>query len=196
MSFIGGSLLRRESVIAAELYLEFKDWDAVREKVISDNLLQARTINSAKRFCREVVTRLKELSDVEIELFVHAMPLEQGYILWMAICRHYRFVAEFAIELLRERYISLKASLTEDDFLSFFNRKSEWHAELEQLTTSTKNKVRQILFRILREAQLIEKDNTIKAALLSPKLLEAISINERKNALYFPIFDSELEAYR
>ena len=193
MSFTTGSLFHHESVKLAALYLELGDWNAVRDKVISNNLLQTRTLNTLKRVCREVISRLKTLSIDELHFLVEANPQEQGYLLWLATCRRYRFIADFAIEVLRERYITLKTDVNHEDFDSFFNRKSEWHAELDAIQPTTRNKLRQVLFRILREAGLLASNNIINAAILSPELLNAISHNNRRDVLFLPVFESDLK---
>lgn len=193
MSFTTGSLYHRESVKLAALYLELGDWNAVRDKVISNNLLQTRTLNTLKRVCREVISRLKTLSIEELNFLVEANPQEQGYLLWLATCRRYRFIADFAMEVLRERYITLKTDVNHEDFDSFFNRKSEWHAELDAIQPTTRNKLRQVLFRILREAGLLASNNIINAAILSPELLNAISHNNRRDVLFLPVFESDLK---
>lgn len=192
MSFTTGGLFRLESVKLAMLYLEFKDWDAVRDKVISENLLQARTLNSSKRIFREIISRLKELSSSELDFLVHADSHEQGYLLWIAICRRYKFIAEFAVEVLRERYISLKTDLQYEDYDSFFNRKSEWHCELDEIRPTTRDKLRQVLFKMLREADLLTTSNTITAATLSSRILEAIPYSNRQDLLFFPLFESDI----
>lgn len=193
MSFTTGSLYHRESVKLAALYLELGDWNAVRDKVISNNLLQTRTLNTLKRVCREVISRLKTLSIEELDFLVEANLQEQDYLLWLATCRRYRFIADFAIEVLRERYITLKTDVNHEDFDSFFNRKSEWHAELDAIQPTTRNKLRQVLFRILREAGLLASNNIINAAILSPELLNAISHNNRRDVLFLPVFESDLK---
>lgn len=193
MSFTTGSLFHKESITLATLYLPLGNWKAVREKVIAENLLQARTMNTLKRVSREVISRLKTLSANELELLVETNPQEQGYLLWLAVCRRYQFIADFAVEVLRERYITLKTDLGLEDFDSFFNRKSEWHAELDEIRPATRNKLRQVLFKMLREADLLTKENMINAAMLSPDLLAAISRDNRMDIMYFPVFESDLK---
>lgn len=193
MSFTAGSLFHRESVKLAELYLDLGDWNSVREKVTVENLLQTRTLNTLKRVCREIISRLKTLSNVELEFLVEGSPQEQGYILWIAICRRYRFIGDFAFEVLRERYITLKADLNPEDFDSFFNRKSEWHSELEEISPITRSKLRQVLFKMLREADLLTANKMINAALLSPRMLDVIPQGSRRDVLYLPVFESDLK---
>lgn len=193
MSFTTGGLFQRESAKLVVLYLNLGDWNSVHNKVITENLLQTRTLNTLKRVCREVVSRLRTLNQDELEFLVESNHQEQAYLLWLAICRRYKFIADFAVEVLRERYITLKADLTFDDFDSFFNRKSEWHLELDEITPATRSKLRQVLFRILHEADLLATNNMINAAMLSPRLLKMIHQGNRRDVLYFPVFESDLK---
>jgi hypothetical protein len=148
-----------------------------------------------KRICLEIISRLKTLAPRELDLLVNGNSKEQGYLLWMAVCRRYRFIADFAIEILQEHYICLKTDLQQADFDSFFNRKSEWHPELDEIKPTTRNKLRQVLFKMLREADLLSLNNTINVAMLSPRLLGSIPHDNRKDVLFFPIFDSELRVF-
>jgi hypothetical protein len=92
MSFTTGSLFYLESVKLAELFIALEDWNAVRNKVLSENLLQARTQNTSKRVCREIISRLKTLTPLEIDLLINGSPQEQTYLLWIAVCRRYKFI--------------------------------------------------------------------------------------------------------
>lgn len=196
MSFTTGSLFYLESVKLAELFITLNDWNAVRNKVLSENLLQARTQNTSKRVCREIISRLKTLAPLEIDLLINGSPQEQTYLLWIAVCRRYKFIADFAVEIIRESYLSLKTDLTHQDFDSFFNKKSECHSELDKIKPTTKTKLRQILFKILREVDLLTANNTINAALLSPRLVETLLLNYRQDLLLFPMFESNLKGLK
>lgn len=193
MSFSTGGLFHHESVELATMYLEQNDWNLVRDKAISENLFQVRTKSSLKRTCREVIARLKTLTRDELEFLVEANPQEQGYLLWAAVCRLYPFVYEFATEELRERYLSLKQDLSYEDFDSFFFKKSEWNSRLEEITTTTQKKLRQVLFRILRETNLLTTNHLIQAAFLTPMLVDLISRSNPQDLLCFPIFESDLK---
>lgn len=193
MSFTTGSLFHSESVKLAAVYLNLGDWNSVRDKAIAENLLQARTLATLKRSCREVISRLKTLNPGELEFLIEGSHQERSYLLWLAVCRRYQFIADFAVELLRERYITLKDDLTYENFDSFFNQKSEWHSELDRVTSTTRAKLRQVLFNILRNAELLTANNIIHAAMLSPRLLDLILKRNRGDLLYFPIFESDVK---
>jgi len=193
LSFTTGGLFYAESVKLATLYLTMGDWNAVRDKVVVNNILQTRTLNTLKRICHEVISRLKTLDTKELYFLVEANYQEQGYLLWLAVCRRYKFIADFAVEVVHEHYITLKTDLSFDDFDAFFNRKSEWHPELDELRPTTKNKLRQVLFKMLRDADLLTANNQIETALFSSRLIEVISHNNLRDVLYFPVFESDLK---
>jgi hypothetical protein len=96
------------------------------------------------------------------------------------------------VEIIRERYITRKTDLNYQDFDAFFNKQSEWHSELEKMQPVTKNKLRQVLFKILREADLLSENNTITTTMLSTRLIEAIPDDRRDDILIFPNFKSVL----
>lgn len=195
MSFSTGGIFLRESVDFAVLFLELKDWDSVRDKVLQGNLLQARTMNSSKRISSEIISRLKTLNPVEIDFLVHGSSHEQKHLLWLAICRYYKFIADFAVEVIRERYISLKSDLPYEEFDFFFNKKSEYHHELDQIRTSTRAKLRQVLFKILREVDILSENNIIHAAMPSPRLIKAAASANQQDIMVFPAFDSDIKRW-
>lgn len=193
MSFTTGGLFHRESVEVATLYLDLGDWSSVRDKVIAENLLQTRAMSTLKRNCREITSRLKMLNSDEIRLLIDGDSQEQAYLLWISVCRRYSFIADFSVEVLRERYLTLKTDLTHEDFDSFFNQKAEWHDELDTLTPATVGKLRQVLFKILREAGLLTTDCIINNATLSSRLLSVVGGRNSRDLSYFPIFESDLK---
>lgn len=183
--------MHQESIRVAEVYAALQDWDATRERVIAENLLQTRTQNTLRRFCREITSRLKLLHEAELALLVNGTQQEQRYLLWVAICRRYHFIGDFAKEVLRERYLSLTTTLPPAEFDAFFNRKAEWHEELERIAPTTRAKLRQFLYRMLREADLLTADHRIQAAILSDRLMAAIAEADRHDLQLFPLLEPE-----
>ncbi|MGA2937487.1 MAG: DUF1819 family protein [Syntrophobacteraceae bacterium] len=193
MSFTTGGLFHQESVKIAALYFETGDWDKVRHEVMEKNILQVRTLSSSKRICREICFRLRTLHPSELKLLISGASQEQAYLLWLAVCRHYRFIRDFAIEVIRERFLTLRRDLNNEDYDAFFNAKAHWHQELEKITPATHKKLRQVLFRILREADLVAADNTINAAMLTPRLVNVIGGHAYQDFSVFPVAESELK---
>lgn len=190
MSFTSGALFHLETIRLVTLYAEIGDWKRVRDRVLSENLLQAGTSKTGKAICREIISRMKQLSPKELEFLLRAGHHEQRYLLWLAICRRYPFIGEFSREILRERFFSLQTTLSHQEFDGFFNQKAEWHPNLESIKLSTRGKLRQILFRMMREAGLIDTDNTILAAMFSPGLFQLLAEENREDMALFPILKS------
>lgn len=190
MSFTAGSLLTQESMVLAELYDEQQGWDAVRELVFADNLLQMRTASAARRVFREVSARLDTLTPAQLHLLLSGSHQEQKLLLWLAICKRYRFIDDFASEVIREKALRLDFELTYDDYDLFFISKAEWHPEIDRLAPSTRLKLRAVLFRMLREAGLLSNDNAITRVLLSSSLEAAIAEDNPSLFSLYPLTSS------
>ncbi len=191
MAFTTAALLFQESVRVAELFVELRDWKAVRDRVITQNLLQTRTANTSKRFYSEIASRLKTLYIDELVLLAEGSSYEQGQLLWIAVCRRYAFIADFAREVLRERYVSLQMTLEPEDFDIFFNQKALWHDELDRIAEATRIKARQTVFKMLKEAGLVTFEHVINPAVLSARMLETVA-HRREDVLLFPVSAADL----
>jgi len=195
MSFTAGGLYLRESIEIAPLYLELRDWTAVRTKAVESNLIQSRTISSSVRICREICFRLGQLNIDELKIIIEGTIQEQRQILWLAICRHYRFIYEFAMEVVREKYLGLNLDLYKEDYDAFFNAKAEWHDELERLKEKTRLKLRQVVFRMLRETDLLTKGNRINPAMLTPRVVQTVRKALPTDLYVFPASDAEIKEF-
>jgi len=186
LSFTAGGLLAREADIAAALYQRLGDWSKVRAVLESENLLQARTVSSGHRLAREVVQRLAELTDDEIDLLVDATSVERGHLMWAAACRRYTFLGEFAEEVVRERFLVLAPTLNHSDFDSFMRTKATWHEELAELKESTVRKLRANVFLMLREAGLLHDQERITPVLLTDRLVAMFANRTVSDVRFFP----------
>lgn len=195
LSFTTGGVFSREAPIVTERYLTLRDWLQTRAEVRSENLLQVRTATAALRISRELIARLEHLYVPELEELLVASLRDRGYLLWVAACRRYSFLREFAIEILREHYLLLRRQLSLRDYDAFYNAKALWHPELDQIATSTQHKLRQNLFRMLREADLISDQQHIQPAMLSPRVAQLLVRRGREELLVFPATDNEIQRW-
>ena len=193
LSFTGASLAISESVKIAETYLQLRDWDAVKDKVKSENLLQSRTQSSIQRVYQELEPRLKELNQEQLELLVEGSLQEQKQLLWYAVCKRYAYIREFAIEVIHEKIIRMDYELTDFDYNAFYNRKADWHEELDQITETTRIKIKKRIFWMLKEAGLITEDNIIIPAVLSKRMVEIFAPFAPSSYQIFPISISETQ---
>lgn len=171
MSFSTGGLFINESVEVARLHDPAGSWKETIRRAIEDGPTTLPKAASQRRTLREITNRISTLTSDEIEFLVEeADRQEMQAILWLATCRAYRFVREFAVEVVRERYLSYQLDLPLESFDFFFETKAEWNDGLSNISQSTRLKLRQILFRIMREAGVISDDNKIQTAYLSSRL--------------------------
>ncbi|RZN34408.1 DUF1819 family protein [Bradyrhizobium sp. Leo121] len=192
MSFGTGGLFINESVAVARLHIPGDNWDATVATARQSGAFPVRKASSAQRSIREIVNRLKRLSDDELALLVDGERSEQAALLWLAACRAYRFIGEFAVEVLNERFLSLRTHLTYDDFNTFMAAKEEWSPKLAGLSSSTKAKLRAVLFRLMREAEVLSLDDRILGAMLSPRVAAMIRAGNPDELRLFPGADRQL----
>lgn len=195
LSFTTGGLFSREAPIVAERYLTRRDWPQTRAEVRSENLLQVRTSTAALRVSKELIARLEHLDVPELEELLETSLRDRGYLLWAAACRRYTFIHDFAVEVLREHHLLLRRQISWGDYDAFYNAKALWHTELDEITPSTQHKLRQNLFRMLREADLISDQQLIQPAILSPRLAQLLARRGREDLLVFPATDNEIQRW-
>ncbi len=186
MSFGTGGLYINESVAIARLHANGRDWELTMIDAQERGAFPVRKASSARRSIREIVNRLKHLSSDELVLLIEGERGEQAALLWLAACRAYRFIAEFAVEVLSDRVLSLRTALTYDDFDGFLSAKEEWSPKLATLSVSTRAKLRAVLFRLMRDAEILSRDNRILGAMLSPRVLTVIQAGNADELRYFP----------
>ena len=196
LSFTAGGLFYQETVSAAGLYIKHKDWAKVRHEILETNLYQARTWNSLERVCREVLSRLKHLSIEQLEIIYDGARSEQLQMIWVAVCIRYSFIRDFAVEVIREKFLLMDYSLCQEDYTIFFDTKAEWHEELEKLKSSTRKKLKQVLFRILREAEITSEANIILPAILTRRVAKSLlpkKSDESGIYMVLPVSDTDFK---
>lgn len=195
LSFTTGGLFLLEAPLVVERYLASKDWELTRFQVRDGNLLQVRTATASTRISKELVARLELLDQAELEFLLDCNLRERAYLLWIATCRRYSFISEFAKEVLREHFLLLRHQLTTSDYDVFFGSKALWHAELDELALSTQRKLRQNLFRMLREAGLVSEQLMIQPVVLTPMFAQLLVQRGAEQLLVFPVTDQEIKRW-
>lgn len=174
LSFTTGGLFLQEAPAVAELFLETDDWKATRKRVVDENLLGSRTTASASRVSLEVIGRLEQLSAEELEALLSFSSRDRGYLLWVAACRRYLLIRDFAVEVLHEQFLVRRLQITTGDYDAFWNSKAVWHPELDEVKDSTRERLRTNVFLMLRQAELTTDNLYIQQALPGNQLIELL----------------------
>lgn len=188
LSFTTGGLNLSISEDLINLYLDGRSWEEVKEVAVSSNATRQRALPSRTRLIRECMFRLRALDNREIEVFVDGQPDDRKLLLWVAICRTYPLIDSFARQVLRQYFLSMRTEISYTDFDYFYEKQSLHHPELDDLTESSRKKLRQVLFRIMREAGLISAKNEIQPCILSPRLADLLSQNDSNGCELLPTY--------
>ncbi|OZG60569.1 hypothetical protein BLEM_1765 [Bifidobacterium lemurum] len=166
----------------------------VRQRAVDENVLSIRTYSASVRTVREVIKRLSALTWQELRhLADEDSPLpDRQALMWVAMCRYYAIVGEFANEVLREHYLLGKATVTHDDYDRFMLDKSLWHPEVDDLSSATIAKLRSNVFKAMFEADLLcKEDDTIRPSLLSREMT-SILMRRADSFDFFPMRGTSL----
>lgn len=106
--------------------------------------------------------------------------------MWTATCRRYAFIAEFAEEVLRDRFLLMQTELSYEHFDAFASGRALWHEELTELAPVTYRKLRSNLFKMLREGGLITEDGVINPTILSVRTRELFARHTPSDVRFFP----------
>lgn len=186
LSFTSGALLIREATVTARAYDTTRSWNDARRLILDENLLQARTVATAVRRAREVIQRLETLTEPELDLLGDAIATERAALLWVAACRRYDLLAEFAEGVVRERYLLLKPDLGHEHFDGFLRDRGLWHPELDELTPMTRTKLRSNVFKMLEELGAITRSGALTATALTARVVDELEKRDPSDVRLFP----------
>lgn len=187
MSFSTGGLFVNESVEVIRLHTPGTAWPDTITKAMTDGATSLPKAASNRRTLREITNRVSCLTDEERSFLLEdADRPEREALLWVATCRGYRFVREFAIEVVQERLATYRHDLPLDAFDRFFAEKAEIDTALAKISQSTRLKLRQVLFRMMREAGIIDVHDNIRPAYLSARLQDLVARHDPNDLQIFP----------
>jgi hypothetical protein len=180
-SFMAASLRPELARVVAEIYLDLGDWSLVKDRILASNALQARTTSSAIRMEREMRLRLATLTKNQLELLADGTTEDSVSMAWLAVIKHNRFVLEFVSEVLSEKLKMHDPILRPSDYEGFLVAKSSAHPELNELTASSRYKIRQILLLMLAQGGLVTQGDglgTIRRPALTDNSILAITMDD------------------
>lgn len=157
MSFVAGAAMMNETYAVAKAYMECDgDWNLTKEKTFRDNLMKKNKQSSNQRYFLLIKQRIEALNEDEIQVLVNGTVAVRKIIVLLAICKAHSLIYDFIAENVRDCFYNLHEKVTHANFNEFYNEKKYEYPELEEVTEKTINKVRQVIFRILEQTELVE----------------------------------------
>lgn len=193
LGFVSGGLYAAFAPIAAELYLTSGDWKQVSQQIVDGNLLQSRTVSTLKRYARELLGRLQELDEGELRLLLESDSPQRAQLMWVAACRRYQLLGDFAEQVVRERFLMRAPTLTREDFYVFVRQQAAWHPRLSDVKDRSLLKLQNNAYLMMREASLLGRDGTILGAVLTPQINDTLNRRTPSDRRFFPVSDAHFQ---
>ena len=157
MSFTAGAAMLNETHAVASALLDCDgDWDKTKDITFKENLMQKDRATSNARYFALMKQRLETLNNEELTMLVNDTVSVRRLLVLLAICKAHPFIYDFISEVVRERFYNQYERISHADFNEFYNENKYVHPELEKVTEQTVAKMRQVIFRILEQTEIIE----------------------------------------
>ena len=187
MSFATIGLSLNETIDIAKLHQPGEPWSKTSNRAIMNGIMLFPKESSNRRAISEITSRLKTLSEDDLDFLINCdYPDDKKNMLWIAFCRSYRIIREFLMETINDRCLSGITDLQPYHFNSFIDNKSMFHEELESIGESTRTKSGKALFRLLRNVDIIDRNNQIQGCIFSDKFIAHLEDHNRNEASFFP----------
>lgn len=168
-AFTTASLRLRDMHMVAKANLTGEEVDIVND-------LGGGKSSTGRKLYGELRKRISSLTPKQQLLLVHGSLATQKQVAFLAVCKTYEFIKDFAFEVVQDKFVRFDEQISAGDYLSFYRRKFQLHERMETLTSTTQNKIRQLVFKMLEEAGLINntQERIIQPQFIEDDLVEAI----------------------
>jgi len=197
LSFTSASLLLNDSIKVAEIYYHKKNWQATKEIILKENILQRKKEGTIVRELQEIRHRLSALTERQLELLLNSNGETQKLILFLGVCKYYKYIQEFTVEVLRQKLILFDNQIYDSDYEKFFSQKSSSSNKLISISETTREKIKRVLFTILWQAGIINsvKSKIIQQPFLTSNLIEAVVQDKPEHLKIFLVTDKDIKNY-
>ncbi len=186
-----------EMQITAKAYLECSgNWDCTLEKILASNLLQKNKLSTQKREFKEFKIRLMHLNNEEIKFLSEG--IFEKEIAFLSCIKSYTLLREFVLEVIRNKKLLFDNIIFESDWNNFFESKKEKSRKLANVSEYTQKKIKQVIFKILKDAQIIrivKKQKIIEDIYLDKQFIEIVCRDNPSLLKLFLISDTDIKNY-
>ncbi len=197
LSFTAASLRLNEMVKVATAALDNAGGDLAMVKESGVVFSSVKTRTSDREF-REVRKRLETLTTDQTAILIRGDLISQKQIAFLSVCKRYTFIQDFAVDVIRDKVLVFDYQLNESDYKSFINSKLSLHPELEEFSESTLKKAKQVMYRILEQAGIINNpvDKQIQPQILQQDVINATVRDDPAWLKIFMMSDKDIKQLR
>ena len=161
---------------AVKMRQEGMTYDDIKKKCVEENLFGAAKEYRALRMAGYIITRVRAMDDILVDLFCTSDLATQKLINLVTILRTDRLFFEFVYETYREKVILGVEIMEESDVNVFFTRKEAQSELIAGWKDSTKRHLRSCYLNFMTDANLL-------------------TVIDKKKMITPPILDIALERY-
>jgi hypothetical protein len=178
--FTAEHLYRNEMKIIVHLQLQGLSKEEIKKKVFEENLLHCRSEAAIKDLFPRVYRRA-EVLDQQLKFFlIHGARSDQNALLLYAFLKRFTFPRDFVLEVIHYNMKKFKSTVTEGNIRTFFEEKEQQYEQVRNWTDKTKYKLKQVMLKIIVDAELLKKNGNeyeIKPIPLSRELRDYVERN-------------------
>jgi len=194
LSFTAASLRLNEMVKIASVVENNENIDIyeIKKSGLVFTSVKART---TEREFREIQKRLEKLTPQQMGILANGDLVAQKQIAFLAVCKHYAFIRDFTVDVIRDKALVFDYQINESDFNSFISSRIQLHPELDEFSESTIKKAKQVMYRILEQAGIINNatDKQIQPQLLQKEIIESVVADNKEWLKIFLIADKDIQ---
>ena len=104
----------------------------------------------------------------------------------LAVCRRFKFIAEFISEVITAAINTPMQKLTGRDYLAFYEQKAAFYPEIKQVSQSTKRRVEKYMFKMPEQARIIDNNGVLLPIIVTPSNDLFFNKLQPSERLYYP----------
>ncbi len=157
----GELFLFNETRILAQFLVQGEDFNALRKRNLSENLIMHKGSGSLKRSSAPIFRRFSMMSPSAMQMLAEGDMESARLILLITAAKSDRLIRDFVFSVYADK-IALKTSIiTKSDIERYFESVYETEPNMRDRSESTKRNLKQKLMKIFTEAGLVKKQGSV-----------------------------------
>lgn len=181
LAFTAGALLFNESQIFIQA-IDYTEDYLNNEFSVDSDVLVTNAESSRKRIKSELDKRLKNLDIDYLNKFSLFTEQDQKVILFLAICKTYTIITEFALEVVYNKWKNFDNELSTYDFKYFLSSKLS-EEQLNSISAHSLYKLSQVAVKMFKDVGIF-KDNKLSTVQVSDDLIALM--NNKGDTWFLP----------
>lgn len=156
---IGGSLMLRESQLVAKLLLSNPSNAEWTEEIVNNNILQKNSDASAKRNASTLKKRMALVSDELKDIIAYGSGDDARQAMFACVLINSPILSDFMKDVVIDAKRIYRQTLDQNDWEYFWGDRCRMFSELSEMTESTTYKIKQVVFKLLADAEYIDSSS-------------------------------------